>query len=79
MILDKLDSLYGLVPTFDVMMQGFCRESQGSSESIAHYMAQLEGKLNEIHVKHMNRVYEVETAGYIRECLFYGLRNPSER
>ena len=29
-ILDKLDSLYGSVSTFDVMMQGFYRESQGS-------------------------------------------------
>ena len=26
-ILDKLDSLYGLVYTFDIMMQGFYRES----------------------------------------------------
>ena len=73
-ILDKLDSLYGLVSTFDVMMQGFYRESQGRSESVACYVVRLEGKLNEIQVKHWNRVSEVETAGYIRDCLFYGLR-----
>ena len=30
-ILVKVNSLYGLVSTFDVMMQGFYRESQGRS------------------------------------------------
>ena len=40
-ILDKLDSsLYGLVSTFDIMMWGFYRESQGRSESVTHYMSQ---------------------------------------
>ena len=47
-ILDKLDSPYRLVSTFDVMMQGFYREFQGRSESVACYAARLEGKLNEI-------------------------------
>ena len=66
-ILDKLDSLYGSVSTIDVMMQGFYRESWGRSKSIAHYIAILKGKLNEIGVKHLNRVSEEETAGYIRD------------
>ena len=38
----------GSVSTFDVMMQGFYRESHGRSESVAQYVARLEGKLNEI-------------------------------
>ena len=76
---NKLDSLYGLMSTLDVMMQGFYMESQGRNESIAHYIARLKGKLNEIQIKHQNRVSEVITAGYIRDQLFYGLRNPSER
>ena len=46
--LDKLDSLCGLMSTFDGMMQGFYRESQGRSESVAHYVMRLEGKVNEI-------------------------------
>ena len=71
-----LDSLYGLVPTFDVMMQGFYRESQERSKSVACHVARLEGKLNKIQVKHLNRVSEVETDGYIRYCSFYGLRKP---
>ena len=56
------------------MNQGFYRESQGISESVAHYVARLEGKLNEICVNHLIRVSETETAGYIRDHLFYGLR-----
>ena len=55
-------------------MQGFFRESQGRSKSVTHYVARLEGKLNEIQVKHPNRVSEVETTRYIRDCLFYGLK-----
>ena len=75
-ILDKLDSLHDSVPTFDVMMQGFYTETQERSGSIAHYFARLEGKLNENHANHLNWVSEVETAGYIKDCLFYGLRKP---
>ena len=75
-ILDKLDSLYDLMSTFDVMIQGFYRESQGRSKSVSHYVARLEGKLNEIQVKHPNTVSAAETAGYIRDHLFYGLRKP---
>ena len=60
------------------MMQRFYGESQGRNESIAHYFARLAGKQNEINVKQSNRVYEAETAGYIRDCLFSGLKNPSE-
>ena len=47
-ILDKLNSLYGSVPTFDVMKQGFYRESQGKSKSVTYYLVRLEEKLNKI-------------------------------
>ena len=77
-ILDKLDSLHGSMSTFDVMMQGFYRESWEKSESIAHYIVRLEGKPNKIWVKYLNRVSKVETTWYIRDCLFYGLGNPSK-
>ena len=75
-ILEKLDSLYGSVSTFDVMMYGFYRKSQGKSESVACYIARLEGKLNEIWIKHLNRVSEMKITGYNRDHLFYGLRKP---
>ena len=41
---DKLDSLHGLVSIFDVMMQGFYKESQERSRSVACSVARLEGK-----------------------------------
>ena len=75
-ILNKLDSLYISVSTFDVMMQEFYRESQRRNESITCYVTRLEGKLNEIQVKHLDRVFKVETAGYIHNSLFYGLWKP---
>ena len=49
-ILNKLDSLYDLVSTLDIMMQGFYRESLGRSKSVAYYVKRLEGKLNEIQI-----------------------------
>ena len=73
-ILDQLGSFYGPVSTFGVMMQGFYRESQGRNESVAHYVTRLQSKLNDIHVKHPNRVSKKERAGYIRDHPFYGLR-----
>ena len=74
-ILDKLDSLYGSVSTFDVMMQGFYRQSQGRGESVTHNVARLEGKLKFV-LNTGNRVPEMETTGYIRDHLFYGLSKP---
>ena len=61
------------------LMQGFCRESQGRSKSVTHYVVRLEGKLNKIQIKLTNRVSEVETTGYIQDCLFYGLRKLLQR
>ena len=58
------------------MMQGSYREFQGMSESVACYIVRLEGKLNEIWVKHLNRVSEEKTAGYIRNNLFNSLKKP---
>ena len=56
------------------MMQGFYRETQGRNESIAHYVTRLEGKLKDIHVKHLHCVSVKETAGYSRDHLFYVIR-----
>ena len=58
------------------MLQGFYRKSQGRSESLAHYVTRLEGKLKEICIKHPNKVSEAETGGYIWDHLFYSLRKP---
>ena len=69
-ILDKLNSLYGVISTSDVMMQGFYREYQGRSESVAHYVATLEGKVSKSWVKHLNRIPEAETAWYSRNHVF---------
>ena len=62
-ILDKLNSLYSSVSSFDIMMQGFYRKFQERGKSVTCYLVRLEGKLNEIQVKHPNRVSEVETTG----------------
>ena len=75
---DKLDSLYGSVSTFDVMMQGFYRESQGRSKSIGHCVMRLKGKLNEILVKHPNRVSEVELPDIFGIVCVMALGNPQE-
>ena len=78
-ILDKLDSLHSSVSTFDIMVQGLYRESQGRGESVTHYVLWLERKLTKIWVKHPNRVSDADTARYIQDHLFYGHRNPTER
>ena len=44
-ILDIPDSLYSSVSTFDIMMQGFFREFQGRSKSVAHYVMTFKGKI----------------------------------
>ena len=67
------------VSTFDIMMQEFCRESQGRSKSVTHYVVRLEGKLNKLQIKLTIRVSEEETTGYIWDCLFYGLRELLQR
>ena len=78
-IWDKLDSLYGYVSTFDVMMQGFYRESQERSKSVIHYVTRLEGKLNNIQVKHPNRISDAEPWGILGIICCMALENLSER
>ena len=63
--------MYGSASTFDTMMQGFYRDLQGRTKSIAHYLATLESNLNEIWVMHPNRVSEAETAGYIKDHILW--------
>ena len=78
-IWDKLDSLYGSVSTFDVMIQGFCREYQGRSESIAWYVARLEGKLNESHVNIWIGSLRQKQLGTLGIVCSMALGNTSER
>ena len=56
------------------MMQGFHREFQG--KDIAYYVMRLEGKLNEIQVKHLNRISEAETARVHSRCCCMALGTP---
>ena len=55
-IIDKMDSIYSSISTFNVLMQGFHHEQQGRVEAITHFVARLEGQLNSIHMKHPTQI-----------------------
>ena len=47
-ILDKLAVIFGMVASFDVLMQNFYKVMQGNNEKVPSFATRLEGTLNQI-------------------------------
>ena len=47
-ILDKLAVIFGIVASFDVLMQNFYKVMQGNNEKVPSFAMRLEGTLNQI-------------------------------
>ena len=53
-ILGKLDTVYGTVASFEILMQSFYKIPQEMSDKIPAYMIQIEGDLNQIRLKYQD-------------------------
>ena len=50
-ILGKLSVILGMVASFDVLMQNFCKVSWGNSEKVHSFATRLEGTINQIQLQ----------------------------
>ena len=75
-VLEKLNSVYGNVAPFDVLMQGFYHLQQDKNERMAAFTTWLEGTLSDIMNKHPCCVTGHEAKGHLHNRLFHRLHKP---
>ena len=65
-ILWKLSVIFGIVASFDVLMQNFYKVTQGNNEKVPSFAMRLEGTLNQ-------RMIYLEAQQHLMDCLFHGV------
>ena len=66
-ILQKLTVIFGMVASFDVLMQNFYKAIQGNCEKVPSFATRLEGTLNQIWLKCHRRVAGCEVACHLKD------------
>ena len=57
-ILAKLDVVYVMVASFDVLMKSFYKLQQGKSERVPAFITRLEEAMSHIRIEHLRRLGE---------------------
>ena len=65
-ILEKLSIIFGMVASFDVLMQNFYKISQGN-EKVPSFATRLEGTLNQIRIKCPSRIANHEVSSHLKD------------
>ena len=66
-IISKLETVYRIVASLDVLMQPFYKISQNENEKIPAYTTRIEEALNQIRLKHPQRLDSAAIGGHLRE------------
>ena len=70
-ILQKLMVIFGMVASFDVLMQNFYKVTQGNNEKVPSFSTRLEGTLNQFQLKWPRRIADCEVACHLKDQLFH--------
>ena len=70
-ILQKLMVIFGMVASFDVLMQNFYKVTQGNNERVPSFTTRLEGTPNQIQLRCPERIADCEVACHIKDQLFH--------
>ena len=70
-ILQKLMVIFGMVASFDVLMQNFYKVTQGNNEKVPSFATRLEGILNQIWLKCPGRIADHEVTCHFKDQLFH--------
>jgi hypothetical protein len=73
-LLEKLDTIFGRVATFDTLMQDFYKMTQEKNEPVALFATRIEGVLARIRKVHGTKVPKHSIEGHLRDRLFHGMR-----
>ena len=72
-ILWKLSIIFGIMASFDVLVQNFYMVMQGSHEKVPSFATRLEGTLNQIRLQCPGMVTDLEVQQHLKDCLFHGV------
>ena len=72
-ILQKLSLIFGMVASFDILMQNFYKFTQGNNEKVPSFATRLEGTLNQIQLQCPGRVMDLKVQQHLKDCLFHGV------
>ena len=70
-ILQKSMVIFGTVQSFNVLMQNFCKVTQGNYEKVPSFATSLEGTLNQIWLKCPGWIADREVPWHLKDCLFH--------
>ena len=70
-ILHKLLVIFGMVASFDVLMQNFYKVMQGNNEKVPLSAMRLEGTLNQIRLQCPRRMMDLEVQQHLKDHLFH--------
>ena len=73
-ILEKLLVIFGMVASFDILMQNFYKITQGGSKKVPSFATRLEGTLNQIRIRCPRWIANHEVPWHLKEQLFHGVR-----
>ena len=71
--LQKLMVVFGMVASFDVLMQNFYTVTQSNQEKVPSFATRLEGTLNQIQLKCPGRIVDCKVAFHLKDQLFHGM------
>ena len=69
-ILQKLTIIFGMVASFNVLMQKFYKVTQGNHEKVPSFATRLERTLNQIQLKFPRWIANHEVSWHLKDCLF---------
>ena len=73
-ILDKLETVYGAVSTFDQLMLGLYSLKQEKAEKIQQFATRLEEAVNQIALQFPGDMKQMSVAKHLKDRLFHGMR-----
>ena len=72
-ILNKLEQIYGMVASYDILMHNFFHIIHMHNERVSGYITRLKGSLRYIRIEHPSRILEQDAQRHLREFLFHGM------
>ena len=65
--------IFGMVASFDVLMQNFYKVTQDNQEKVPSFATRLEGTLNQIWLRCPGRIVDCEVVCHLKDQLFNGV------
>ena len=73
-IMCKLLVIFGMVASFDILMQNFYQGTQVSNKKVPSFAMRLEGILIQIQLQCPRRMMDLEAQQHLKDCLFHGVQ-----